>query len=132
MTRKIWIAAGSIAALAVLMLAIASIGRSIELQRSERRSRAAEKAADAALRRAEELEKHSLEQTAKIEYLTRELRTLNDETRRKDEELKKLDVDVRGARERVSRAKRTGSIPTGVDELCRRLEELGHGCTADR
>ena len=68
------------------------------------------------------------EKRKKIEYLEGEIETLRDEARRKDEELKRLGADVRVARDRVERARRARAIDADADELCRRLEELGHGC----
>ncbi len=127
MTTKMWWIAGVL--LAVLsVLAIVSLRSTLDLKHAEDRVEVQKTTAEKAERAADELEKKQDEQRAKIEYLERELETLRNETRRNDEELKKNNAGVRVARDRVERAKRTRAIDKSVDELCRRLESLGHGC----
>jgi len=127
MTRRVWVIVGCAAGL-LLLIVIVSLWSNADVKKGERlaetQKAAAEKAEDAAA----EIEKIQNEQKAKIEYLEGEIETLRDEARRKDEELKRLGADVRVARDRVERARRARAIAADADELCRRLEELGHGC----
>jgi len=110
------------------MIAIVSLWSNADVNKAERREEAQKAAAEQAEDAAAEIEKKQNEQKAKIEYLEGEIETLRNEARRKDEELKRLGVDVRVARDRVERAKRTRTIDADADELCRKLESLGHGC----
>lgn len=127
MTRKMWVIAGCAAGM-LLLIAIVSLWSNADVNKSERlaetQKAAAEKAEDAAA----EIEKIQNEQKAKIEYLEGEIETLRNEARRKDEELKRLGADVRVARDRVERTKRSRAIDADAGELCRRLEKLGHAC----
>ncbi|MBX7061103.1 MAG: hypothetical protein K1X52_05540 [Pyrinomonadaceae bacterium] len=127
MTRKVWVIAGCSVGL-LLMIAIVSLWSNADVNKAERREEAQKAAAEQAEDAAAEIEKKQNEQKAKIEYLEGEIETLRNEARRKDEELKRLGVDVRVARDRVERAKRTRTIDADADELCRKLESLGHGC----
>lgn len=65
---------------------------------------------------------------AKIEYLERQLTEIQTIARKQDDELEKLNVSSRGARDNVDRARRTRSIAVTADQLCQKLAELGHGC----
>ena len=127
MTRKMWVIAGCAAGM-LLLIAIVSLWSNADVNKSERRAETQKAAAEKAEDAAAEIEKIQNEQKAKIEYLEGEIETLRDEARRKDEELKRLGADVRVARDRVERARRARAIDADADELCRRLEELGHGC----
>lgn len=127
MTRRVWVIAGCVAGL-MLMIAIVSLWSNADVNKAERRAEAQKAAAEQAEDAAAEIEKKQNEQKAKIEYLEGEIETLRNEARRKDEELKRLGVGVRVARDRVERAKRTRTIDADADELCRKLESLGHGC----
>jgi len=127
MTRKMWWIGGL--ALAVLIaIAAVSLRSTLDVKHAERSVETQKATAEKAEAVAGELEKKQSEQRAKIEYLEEELETLRKEARRKDEELKRIDVGVRDARDRVERLRRTRTIDQGVDELCRRLDDLGHGC----
>lgn len=127
MTRRVWVIAGCVAGL-MLLIAIVSLWSNADVNKAERRAETQKAAAENAEDAAAEIEKKQNEQKAKIEYLEGEIETLRNEARRKDEELKRLGVDVRVARDRVERAKRTRTIDADADELCRKLESLGHGC----
>ena len=127
MTRKMWVIAGCAAGM-LLLIAIVSLWSNADVNKSERRAETQKAAAEKAEDAAAEIEKIQNEQKAKIEYLEGEIETLRNEARRKDEELKRLGADVRVARDRVERAKRSRAIDADAGELCRRLEELGHGC----
>lgn len=127
MTRRVWVIAGCVAGL-MLLIAIVSLWSNADVNKAERRAETQKAAAENAEDAAAEIEKRQNEQKAKIEYLEGEIETLRNEARRKDEELKRLGVDVRVARDRVERAKRTRTIDADADELCRKLESLGHGC----
>ncbi|MCC6452903.1 MAG: hypothetical protein IT171_08410 [Acidobacteria bacterium] len=127
MTRRVWVIAGCVAGL-MLLIAIVSLWSNADVNKAERRAETQKAAAENAEDAAAEIEKRQNEQKAKIEYLEGEIETLRNEARRKDEELKRLGVGVRVARDRVERAKRTRTIDADADELCRKLESLGHGC----
>lgn len=127
MTKKMWWI-GGLALAGLMAIAAVSLRSTLDAKRDEQRVETQKAAAEAAEAAAGELEKKQNEQRAKIEYLEEELGTLRKEARRKDEELKRNDVGVRDARDRVERLRRTRTISQGVDELCRRLDDLGHGC----
>jgi len=129
MTRKMWWIAGVLLGLLIVIAAV-SLRSTLDVRQAERSVEAQKATADKAEDAADELEKKQNEQRAKIEYLEKELETLRKETRRDDEELEKDSAGVRNARDRVERAKRIRAIDKSVDELCRRLESLGHGCEA--
>jgi hypothetical protein len=65
---------------------------------------------------------------AKIEYLESKLAEVSATARRQDEELQKLESSTNAARDDVGRARRIRSIATTTDQLCGKLEELGHSC----
>lgn len=127
MTKKMWWI-GGLAFAVLIAIAAVSLRSTVDTKSDEQRVETQKAAAEEAEAAADELEKTQNEQRAKIEYLEEELETLRERTRRKDEELKRNDVVFRDARDRVERAKRTRSIEKGIDELCRRLDDLGHGC----
>lgn len=127
MTTKMWWIAGVSLAL-LFVVAVVSLRSTLDLKHAEDRVEVQKTAAERSEQAADKLEKEQNEQKAKIEYLERELETLRNEARGNDEELKRNAADVRVARDRVERAKRTRSIDKSVDELCRQLESLGHGC----
>ncbi|MBV6496963.1 MAG: hypothetical protein DYH05_04490 [Acidobacteria bacterium ACB1] len=129
MTTKMWWIAGALLAL-LFVAAVVSLRSTLDLKHAEDRVDVQKTAAERSEQAADKLEKTQNEQRAKIEYLERELEMLRNETRRNDEELKKNNVGVRVARDRVERAKRTRTIDKSVDELCRQLESLGHVCEA--
>lgn len=129
MTTKMWWIAGALLAL-LFVAAVVSLRSTLDLKHAEDRVDVQKTAAERSEQAADKLEKTQNEQRAKIEYLERELEMLRNETRRNDEELKKNNVGVRVARDRIERAKRTRTIDKSVDELCRQLESLGHVCEA--
>ncbi len=75
-----------------------------------------------------ESEKKAAEFAAKTEYLEGQMANIKTIARRQDEQLEKQNTNTRSARGDVERAKRTGSIDTGADELCTKLAGLGHPC----
>jgi chromosome segregation ATPase len=68
------------------------------------------------------------EYKAKIEYLERKLAEISATARRQDDELQTLENDTNTARGDVDRARRVRSVAAAADELCKKLEELGHPC----
>ena len=70
------------------------------------------------------------ESKQKTEYLEQQLTELQTIARKQDDELEKLNINTRGARGPMARARRTRSITATADELCAKLAELGHGCEA--
>ena len=73
-------------------------------------------------------EVEAAEYKQKNEYLETQLTEIQTIARKQDEELEKLNVNTRGARDGVDRARRTRTIAATADELCEKLAELGHGC----
>ena len=70
------------------------------------------------------------ESKQKTEYLEQQLTEIQTIARKQDDELEKLNINTRGARGPMARARRTRSITATADELCAKLAELGHGCEA--
>ena len=84
--------------------------------------------AETVQRAAASQEQKAAEYKAKIEYLESRLAEISATARRQDEELQTLENDSNTARGNVDRARRVRSVAATADELCKKLEELGHGC----
>jgi hypothetical protein len=97
--------------------------------RIEQEATEAKEKAEVLERRAADAELRAAEYKQKTEYLERSLAQIRATARRQDEELEKLDVDARGARADVERAKRVRAVGATADELCRQLGELGYPCS---
>lgn len=89
---------------------------------------AAKQKSDLASLAASEKETAAAEYKQKIEYLDQQLTEIQTIARKQDEELERLNVNTRGARDNVDRARRKRTIAATAAELCQKLAELGHGC----
>jgi predicted RNase H-like nuclease (RuvC/YqgF family) len=98
------------------------------IARLEHETHEAKAAGSAAQARADDHQRRAEIYKAKTEYLEGQLAEIREIARRQDEELEKLDASVGNARRDVERARSIRSIDADVDELCRKLAELGHGC----
>ena len=94
-----------------------------------------EKAVETAKREADKMEiqatakeSEAIQYKAKTEYLEKQLTEIQKIARKQDDELEKLNINTRGARGPMDRARRTRSIATTADELCAKLAELEHPC----
>jgi len=99
-----------------------------KLAEMERAVEAAEGRAKSVERNAAIQEQRAGEYKAKVEYLERKLAEISETARRQDEQLQTLEVNTNTARDSVDRARRLRSVTATADELCGKLEELGHGC----
>lgn len=73
-------------------------------------------------------EQQAGEYKAKIEYLENKLAEISATARRQNEEIRTLEININAARGDVDRARRVRSVAATADELCKKLEALGHGC----
>ncbi len=127
LTQKIYIAAAIATVFSIGIFGgwawsnynISKLERAVETAKTEA---AAKQAA------ADEKEKEAAAYRKKIEYLEANLAEIKSIARKQDEELEKLNANSAGARGRVERARRVRAIAATADELCERLEELGHPC----
>jgi uncharacterized protein HemX len=94
----------------------------------ERQVATAKEHSDTVEKSAADKEMQSAEYKAKIEYLESKLAEFSAIARRQDEELQKLETNTAAARGDAERARRVRSIATTADQLCGKLEELGHPC----
>jgi chromosome segregation ATPase len=94
----------------------------------ERQVMTAKEHSDLVEKSAADKEMQSTEYKAKIEYLEGKLAEFSATARRQDEELQKLETNTAAARDDVERARRVRSIAATADELCGKLQELGHAC----
>lgn len=124
-STKLFLAAAAALALGAALASIVSNARIRSMERTieaaKQRAGEADEAAAASEIKAAEYEK-------KIEYLDSEISGMSRLARRQDEELEKLDIGLGMARRDAERKKRVRAIGTTADELCRKLEELGHPC----
>lgn len=74
------------------------------------------------------LEKQAAIYAAKTEYLEQKLAEIQAIARKQDEELEKLNISTNAARGRMERARRVRTVAATADELCGKLEEIGHPC----
>jgi len=94
----------------------------------ERFAAAAKERAESAERDAAIAEQQAGEYRAKIEYLENKVAEISATARRQDEQIRTLEINTNTARGDVDHARRVRSVATTADELCKQLEELGHGC----
>jgi hypothetical protein len=125
--QKIYIAA-AIAGILLLTAAVRSIRTGIQINRLEREAAANIKKAAMSERTAAAAEENAARQSARAELLEQQIQEIRAIATKQDEELKKLAADTDTARGRVEHARRVRSIESNADELCRKLESLGHGC----
>jgi hypothetical protein len=118
------------AAAAVALAAGAGWLRStFEIKRLENRTAAADANAAKIQAAAEKLEREAEGYKAKIEYLEKSVAQIGAAAKKQDEELSHLENLTGRARDNAERARRIRSIAVTRDELCRKLDSLGHGCS---
>lgn len=124
---NMYIAAGA----AFLILAATAISgwHSYRVGRLEKRAGELLEAAAANEADAQAAESRSQIYKAQIEYLEKNVAEIGEIARRQDEQLEKIGDRVGGVRADVERARSIRAIETTADELCKKLERLGHGCT---
>lgn len=124
--QKIYIAAAAATLVAITLLSYAWSDQRIaklESQIADAKADAYEKQQIAAAK-----EREAAEYKQKIEYLETKLTEVKQLSKKQDEELEKRKLNSRTARRNVDTASRTRTITATVDELCRKLAELGHAC----
>lgn len=124
---KIYIA---LAVVAILILGIfgGAAWSNHTLLKLEQAVEAAKQNADRSAQTAAAKEIEAAQYKQKNEYLETQLTEIQTIARKQDEELEKLNVTTRDARDGVDRARRTRTIAANADELCQKLAELGHAC----
>lgn len=125
--NTIYLAAAAIG-IFLVCFTIGSLWSSYKMRERERAVEDAKEHAETVERAAASQERNAAEYKAKIEYLETQLAEISATARRQDEELQMLENDSNTARSDVDRARRVRSVTATADELCKKLEELGHGC----
>jgi uncharacterized coiled-coil protein SlyX len=112
----------------LISMTVASLWSDHRIKEMERTVAVAKERADAVEHTAADKEQKTAEYKAKIEYLENKLVEISATARRQDEELESLSANTTNARNDVDRARRVRSVAATADELCAKLEELGHPC----
>lgn len=112
----------------LICIVTASLWSDHRIEEMERTVAAAKEHAKAVEDVAADKEQKATEYKAKIEYLENKLADISATARRQDEELEKLKTNTADARSDVERSRRVRSVAANADELCAKLEELGHPC----
>lgn len=118
----------ALAALTIAAFIFSSIWTTRKFTNLERELRDAKQAVQTADKLAAEREIEAAAYKQKIEYLESNLTEIQTTARKQDEELEKLNINSRDARNNVERTRRTHTIDTTAAELCAKLAEVGHGC----
>ena len=126
-TKKIYMLI-AIAGVLIAGLAAGQLWSNHKIGEMERTAAAAKEHADSTERQAAIQEQRAGEYKAKIEYLEDKLAEVSETARRQDEEIQTFEVNTNTARSDVDRARRVRSVAATADELCKKLEELGHPC----
>lgn len=127
MRNKIYIVA-AVGGVLVAAILVGELWSGYRIGRAERDAAEARSMAEVLERSAADAELKAAEYKQKTEYLERSLEHIRATARKQDEELEKIDVDVRGARADVERTRRVRAVSTTADELCRQLGEIGYPC----
>ena len=127
-SKNIIYLAAAAAGVLLISMTLASLWSDHRIREMEQAVAAAKEHADAVEHAAADQEQKATEYKAKIEYLENKLAEISATARRQDEELEKLENDSDTARGNVDRARRLRSVAATADELCEKLEELGHPC----
>ncbi len=124
---KIYLGAAVVAVLAIGILG-GAFWSNYKIAKLESAVAKARREADRIQQTAVKAEIEAAENIQKIALLEQELGEIQKIARKQDEEYKKLTNYSARARGDVERARRTRTINATTDELCAKLEELGHGC----
>jgi hypothetical protein len=122
---KIYIAIGTAT---FLFITGYSLWSNYKIRKLESIAEQAIEQADIQEQRANELEASARKYEEKIAYLEANLAELRALARKQDEELKSIETNTGNARRDVERARRVRSAAATAEDVCRKLEELGHGC----
>jgi len=126
-TKKVYLVI-AVSGVLIAVLTVGQLWSNHKIGEMERAVIDAKEHAETVERAAASQEKKTVEYKAKIEYLENKLAEISVTARRQDEELQTLENDSNTARGNVDRARRVRSVAATADELCEKLEELGHPC----
>lgn len=118
----------ALAALTIAAFVFSSIWTTRKFAKFDRELRDAKQAVQTADKLAAEREIEAAAYKQKIEYLESNLTEIQTIARKQDEELEKLNINSRDARNNIERTRRTRTIDTTAAELCAKLAEVGRGC----
>ncbi len=118
----------ALAAALLMGVAVASLVSSVKIRSLERSVESAKQQAKTSEEAAAAAEIRAAEYKEKTEYLEKQIAENQAMARRIDEELEKIGGDVGAARRNVSNARGKRGASANVDELCRKLGELGYPC----
>lgn len=125
--RKIYLAL-IIAGAILLCVMIGSAWSHFTIRGLERDVRAAKEQADNKQRIADAKEREAEKYRLEAERLEGSLAEIQKIAKKQDEELEKISDKTGNARVDAARARGVRALDSTSAELCRRLEELGHGC----
>lgn len=125
--NTIYLAAATLS-IFLICFTTASLWSSHKVTKMERVVADAKDHAETLERDAATQEQKAAEYKAKIEYMETQLAEISATARRQDEELQMLENNTNTARDNVARARRVRSVTATADQLCTKLEELGHPC----
>ncbi|MEQ1645106.1 MAG: hypothetical protein ABL959_16775 [Pyrinomonadaceae bacterium] len=118
----------ALATLTIATFIFSSIWTTRKFTKLERETRDAKQAVQTADKLAAEREIEAAVYKKKLEYLENNLSEIQTIARKQDEELEKLNINSRDARNNVERTRRIRTIDTTAGELCAKLAEIGRGC----
>lgn len=127
-SKNIIYLAAAAAGVLLISMTLASLWSDHRIREMEQAVAAAKEHADAVEHAAADQEQKATEYKAKIEYLENKLAEISATARRQDEELEKLKTNTADARNDVERARRVRSVAATADELCAKLDSIGHPC----
>lgn len=125
--RKIYLAL-TIAGAILVCVCIGSAWSHFTIRGLERDVRAAKAQADNKQKIAEAKEREAEKYRLQAERLEGSLNEIQKIAKKQDEELEKITNETGNARADAARARGVRALDSTGAELCRRLEELGHGC----
>jgi septal ring factor EnvC (AmiA/AmiB activator) len=88
----------------------------------------AKQEAAAAVQTAAQTEQEAAAFREKADFLERQIAAMQTTARKQDEQLEKINIDTRGARARVARARSERPTEISTAELCQKLAGAGHPC----
>jgi predicted nucleic acid-binding Zn-ribbon protein len=128
MNTKLIIGIGSTIGVVLISIAIYSALTNARIARLEAATEKASITADAAVRTVALRETEAAAYKEKIAYLETTLGEIRERADKQDEQLEKITIAGRGARNYYNRARAARSVPATSAELCEKLAALGHPC----
>lgn len=125
--RKICLALG-LGAFIMVCVGLGSAWSHFTIRGLERDVRIAREQADNKQRIADAKEREAEKYRLQIERLEGTLDEIREIAKTQDEELEKISKTTGDARADAARARGVRALDSSSAELCKRLEELGHGC----